>query len=307
MLMEAGGAGSGALGGTSGSIDPDADEVLVRMHSHSVPARRERGAPQPQRVQRARAFAMLGTSLVVGLVPTVGGELGMLPAFQRPFVERDPNLSWPSVQGSIVSATALWVLSMLLPVAAVWGTQVALARASQRVAAAQVNALALAVHLLSSVLLTMAVTDVLKVYVGRQRPHFYAACDYAGFASKGMDAYLEATSAGAPGHLSKCLADPSAYSPQALLSFPSGHASMSFCGLGFLGFYWAWAVSTASGPRAWWGQAASTAAAAPPFLGAALIACSRTRDGHHHFDDVAAGAALGCVIAAAGARAALRP
>ena len=82
--------------------------------------------------------------------------------------------------------------------------------------------------------LTMGSYNVVKAVVGRLRPNFFAACDYkgyaAGLASGDLTAYLNATSPGTVGDVSFCLA-PLSEVDEASLSFPSGHAALSFAGM----------------------------------------------------------------------------
>ncbi|KZT09478.1 acid phosphatase/Vanadium-dependent haloperoxidase [Laetiporus sulphureus 93-53] len=76
-------------------------------------------------------------------------------------------------------------------------------------------------------------------------------------------------------------------------SFPSGHSSMSFSGLGFLTFYLAGKLHLfdhrGHAPKAW--------AALTPLSAAALVAISRTMDYRHHATDILAGSLLGIATA----------
>ncbi|KAI6028622.1 PAP2-domain-containing protein [Pisolithus orientalis] len=76
-------------------------------------------------------------------------------------------------------------------------------------------------------------------------------------------------------------------------SFPSGHSSLSFAGLGFLSFYLAGKMhlfdKRGHAHKAWISLA--------PLSGATLVAISRTMDYRHHWHDVVAGAILGTTIA----------
>lgn len=76
-------------------------------------------------------------------------------------------------------------------------------------------------------------------------------------------------------------------------SFPSGHSSWSFAGLGFLSWYVAGKVK-AFDRR---GHVAKLCVVLLPLLLAAMVAVSRVDDYWHHWQDVFAGGILGLVVA----------
>ncbi|KAK9024275.1 hypothetical protein V6N11_004444 [Hibiscus sabdariffa] len=77
-------------------------------------------------------------------------------------------------------------------------------------------------------------------------------------------------------------------------SFPSGHASWSFAGLGFLSLYLSGKVKVFDRK----GHIAKLCIVLLPLLAASLVAISRVDDYWHHWNDVFAGGFLGLVVAA---------
>ncbi|KAH8916976.1 PAP2-domain-containing protein [Atractiella rhizophila] len=75
-------------------------------------------------------------------------------------------------------------------------------------------------------------------------------------------------------------------------SFPSGHSSGAFCGLGYLTFYLAGKFHLFDRK----GHAIKAWIAVIPLFGAAYVAISRTEDYRHHATDVIAGSLLGLVL-----------
>ncbi|KAF9235900.1 phosphatidic acid phosphatase type 2/haloperoxidase [Melanogaster broomeanus] len=75
-------------------------------------------------------------------------------------------------------------------------------------------------------------------------------------------------------------------------SFPSGHSSLSFAGLGFLTFYLAGKLHLFDTR----GHATKAWLALAPLAGASWVAISRTMDYRHHWQDVITGSLLGLVV-----------
>lgn len=137
--------------------------------------------------------------------------------------------------------------------------------------------------LAASLLITGAVTNTIKLGVGRPRPNFVARCWPDG-APVAFDA--DGVPACAPGAVGPL---------EGRKSFPSGHSSWSASGLGFLSFWAAgklrvWSAAAAGHP---WRLVVSSLPAAL----AVAIAISRIQDYWHHATDVMAGLAIGTTIA----------
>ncbi|CAL9052124.1 unnamed protein product [Musa banksii] len=134
--------------------------------------------------------------------------------------------------------------------------------------------------LLFSVLITGVITDAIKDAVGRPRPDFFWRCF-----PDGNDIYNNVTTEvichGEKGIIK-----------EGHKSFPSGHSSWSFAGLGFLAWYLAGKIQ-AFDRR---GHVAKLCIVFLPLLCASLVAISRVDDYWHHWQDVFAGGFLGLVV-----------
>ncbi|GAA5872426.1 hypothetical protein JCM8547_000923 [Rhodosporidiobolus lusitaniae] len=141
--------------------------------------------------------------------------------------------------------------------------------------------------LLLSVSLTTVFTQVVKICVGRPRPDIIDRCQpIEGAANKavyGLAVAAEICTTDINSHLML----------DGFRSFPSGHSSFAWSGLGFFALY-------LSGKMHLFDRRGHTfkawIAITPP-IGATLIAVSRTMDYRHHPTDVIAGSILGAVIA----------
>ncbi|PKU69066.1 lipid phosphate phosphatase 2 [Dendrobium catenatum] len=134
--------------------------------------------------------------------------------------------------------------------------------------------------LLFSVLITAVLTDAIKDAVGRPRPDFFWRCF-----PDGHDLYDDFTTSVI------CHGEKSVIK-EGHKSFPSGHSSWSFAGLGFLAWYLA-GKFRAFNRR---GHVAKLCIVLLPLLCASLIAISRVDDYWHHWQDVFAGGILGLVV-----------
>lgn len=136
--------------------------------------------------------------------------------------------------------------------------------------------------LVTALLLASFVTDVVKNTVGRPRPDLLARCKAR------------------PGTSSHELVDWHVCTEtnhhtlhDGFRSFPSGHSSFSWAGLGYLSLFLAGQLHALRRSR---GLACAVVAALPA-IGAALITISRTQDYRHDVFDVIAGTAIGAACA----------
>ncbi|KAF4576456.1 hypothetical protein EYR36_000948 [Pleurotus pulmonarius] len=131
--------------------------------------------------------------------------------------------------------------------------------------------------------LTGAVTQFTKVTVGRPRPDVISRC-------QPIPGSVDPTYGLSTFNI--CTQTDEAILRDGFRSFPSGHSSLSFAGLGFLSFYLAGKLHLFDKR----GHAGKAWLALTPFSGAALVAISRTMDYRHHWHDVLVGSILGTVL-----------
>ncbi|KVH97606.1 lipid phosphate phosphatase 2-like isoform X1 [Cynara cardunculus var. scolymus] len=134
--------------------------------------------------------------------------------------------------------------------------------------------------LLFAVLITGVLTDAIKDATGRPRPDFFWRCF-----PDGLDEYDRWGNV-------KCHGEEGDIR-EGHKSFPSGHSSWSFAGLGFLALYLAGKIK-AFDRR---GHVAKLCIVFLPLLMASLVAVSRVDDYWHHWQDVFAGGLLGLTVA----------
>ncbi|XP_048140467.1 lipid phosphate phosphatase 2-like isoform X1 [Rhodamnia argentea] len=134
--------------------------------------------------------------------------------------------------------------------------------------------------LLYSASATAVITNALKLAVGRPRPDFFWRCF-----PDGKDVYDRLGNVICHGKRSVI--------DEGHKSFPSGHTSWSFAGLGFLSLYLAGKIKAFDRK----GHVAKLCIICLPLLVASLVGISRVDDYWHHWQDVFTGGLLGLTVA----------
>ncbi|CAN6163457.1 unnamed protein product [Urochloa humidicola] len=211
--------------------------------------------------------------IVLLLLVVMYGLLGLIQPFHR-FVAEDmmTTLRYP-MKDNTVPGWAVPVIAIVVPMVFIVGIYM-----KRRNVYDLHHAI---LGLLFSVLITAVLTVAIKDAVGRPRPDFFWRCF-----PDGVPKYNNIT-----GDVI-CHGEASVIK-EGHKSFPSGHASGCFAGLGFLSWYLAGKIK-AFDRR---GHVAKLCIVLLPLLLASMVAVSRVSDYWHHWQDVFAGGVLGLVVA----------
>ncbi|KAL4633142.1 hypothetical protein ACB092_04G100600 [Castanea dentata] len=134
---------------------------------------------------------------------------------------------------------------------------------------------------LFSLLITGVITDSIKDGVGRPRPNFFWRC------------FPDGKQVFHPVTLDVVCNGDKGIIKEGYKSFPSGHTSWSFAGLGFLSWYLSGKIRVFDRR----GHVGKLCVPFLPLLFAALVGVSRVDDYWHHWTDVFAGGLIGLTVA----------
>ncbi|KAK7202556.1 PAP2 domain protein [Myxozyma melibiosi] len=208
------------------------------------------------------------------------------PSYSR-FSLSDITLQYPIADPETVPYGLAVVYSIIVPLAVIvlWPLVVDHFRYHSSFSSRLWDVNAGILGLLLSEAITLVITTSLKEIVGRPRPDAIARC-------MPEDGATDASPYGLS-DITVCTQPDKDILAEGFRSWPSGHSSTAFAGLGYLSFYLAGKLSLYDNKGEVW----KATAVMFPFLGAAAIATSRVKDHRHHGTDVLTGSIMGFVIA----------
>ncbi len=214
------------------------------------------------------------------------------------FKENDPRLSFP-FKDDTVTVTELMALSTLIPLAFIFiGIFVVLpvgGFSDKLLRFRVVGAFILVIGLFQALLFNDAVTNNVKVLVLRPRPNFFAYCNYKGYydaqLSNDYASYNAITSIDAIGNTADCLNKDNV--ADSILSFPSGHTSLIFCGMIYASMMIKYMINSR--------HKFSTVSIdgilfCGPLALASWVGITRIQDHYHNTDDVMMGGIIGLSV-----------
>ncbi|KAK9701558.1 hypothetical protein K7432_011662 [Basidiobolus ranarum] len=195
-----------------------------------------------------------------------------IPPFHRQFSLENKTISFPHKEFDTVSMALAGVLVFIVPL-------IIMACISLFIRRSPYDCHNSLLGLCLAMTLTLMITHVLKITVGRHRPDFISRC----IPSETKDPLLGLSS------VDICTQTDAYIFKDGMKSFPSGHTSLSFSGLTFLSLYLAGKLHMFDER----GHTYKSFVSVAPMIGAVLIAVSRICDYRHHWQDVTVGAIIG--------------
>lgn len=200
--------------------------------------------------------------------------------YERQFTVNDITLSHPFAEHETISATALLILAVTIPLTIFTVTNILFTPKGRRLYVFYLSVLGLAVSMTTCDFLV----DTMKNWVGRCRPDFLDRCIPRKDALP--DTLYFAKDVCTTTNIPKLL--------DGFRTTPSGHSSMAFSCLGYMTL---WMMGQYLGCSCNYVGAWRFLVSCLPSLFAAYIAFSRTQDYRHHFVDVLIGSGLGWMVA----------
>lgn len=230
-----------------------------------------------ERSRRAKISLVLNVVfLILLVVGTAVFEMSLKPNHQYIPEAYKWNLAYP-VKDNTVPSWSVPLIALLGPFACFFGYYVMYKETWK-------NLMRETFALINAVFITTFITSVAKNVVGRPRPDFLARCFPDG--EEKWEGGLEYGQA-------LCTTMNEHDFDDVWRSFPSGHSSWSFAGLGFLSLWLLGRTKPYDGRREPW----KVCLVLIPYFFAALIGLSRIIDYRHFWTDVFGGAILGSGVA----------
>lgn len=241
---------------------------------------------------KRQLFSYVTDYLVIIISVIAFGALDKADPHHQPFSLKDINIQYPYAIDERVSAAQAGIIAVLFPlvVLVIWSftaegriplPEKRRLRLNERLWELNLSVLSLGL----SVGIALVATDALKNTVGRPRPDLLSRCIVRAGSADASVFGLSTSEI--------CAQTDEAILRDGFKSFPSGHSSISFSGLGLLAFWLAGKLKLMDGK----GQIWKVVAVMIPIFAATLVAVSRIMDKRHHAFDVIFGSALGIICA----------
>jgi diacylglycerol diphosphate phosphatase / phosphatidate phosphatase len=225
-------------------------------------------------LQKAHAFDYIA----LGVLVTVYLLTQAIQPFHRLFSPKDPNIQYPHADPERVPFVWLMIYSIAVP-----GGSIAAYCLLTRSAIQKLHVSLLGFGL--SLMLAAVLTNIGKNAIGRPRPDFLARCKLS-TEDAAKDSLLD---------ISACTETDRHTLQDGWRSFPSGHSSFAFSGLGYLSLFLTGQLHALRG--GYHSDIFRVIVCLLPLVGATMIAASRIEDYRHAAEDVLVGSALGFLCA----------
>ncbi|KAI8972124.1 phosphatidic acid phosphatase type 2/haloperoxidase [Pilobolus umbonatus] len=227
------------------------------------------------------AFSYIYDWILVIVMAISFFAIDSITPFHRMFSLEDKTIMFPYTEHETVPVWALGIICVLMPILVIAFVSLSNWKYERNAHDFHSGVLGLCLGLTMTIMLT----DVIKVTAGRPRPDMLSRCQPP---PNMADPMYGLTS------VAICTADINSHIMiDGFKSFPSGHSSFSFAGLGYLALYIAGKMKMFDER----GHTYKGFIFAFPIIGALLVAISRTEDYRHHWQDVTIGALLGSFCA----------